>query len=194
MTIRIAVSAAALLGLAACGGGDGGIGGGFAALDAEYDALLDNFSVGTSTGTGVVDYSGVMLVANSLEPGSASSEGYMGSATMSMNFTSGDFEGDADGFYLVSIDPATGLPNGIITSVNPDGSVSSTNVTFDDTGIVDEFFTPVFTGSINGDALAGEGAGTFRDPDGTTVTIVETNGASGFTLDGVASDVNILGD
>lgn len=194
MSMRIGVSVAALLGLAACGGGAGNLGGGFSALDQEYDNLFAAIPIGSSTGTGTVNYEGVMFVATSLIPGAASADGYLGSADMSMNFNTGAFTGTADGFYLVSIDNATGTPSGILTTVNPDGSVSSTNVAFSDAGIVGTSFTPVFSGSINGDVLAGEGQGLFRDPNGTFVTIFETNGVSGFTVDGTPSDVTIIGN
>ena len=198
MTIRIAVSAAALLGLAACGGGGGTLGGsGAPALIAEFEALEDATPASTfGTGVGLVTYTGAMLVANDLNPASAttSDEGYLGTATMSMDFTNGEFRGKADGFYLVSIGTSTGNPDGFLTRVNADGSVDSVDVEFTDLSVVGDAFTPVFGGSINGDDLDGEGLGRFRDVDGSFVTIVETNGADGFTLNGLAADVEIFAD
>ena len=197
MFIRSVVSVAALVGLTACGGGGGTLGGPspeFLALDQAYDNLFLSVPTGSGLPSGNATYSGVILLASELQPGSASNAGYLGEASATWTLATGDFEGEATNFFYVSIDTATGRPNGIRTNFSPDGAVVSTNVEFDDLNVVAAGFTPTFGGTINGLAIAGTGDGLFRDTDGGFVTIFEDDPTSNVTLGGVATDVTILLD
>ena len=203
MTIRIAVSAAALLGLAACGGGDGGIGGPaatFGALANETSDRLDGtgvFITAAPVGTGNPTYSGVMFVAEDLDPaGGTSSSGYLGDIDITADFAGGTISGTADGFFDTVINTVTGKPTGFNTGPNPDGTVVSAGVGFTATGInASPSFNPDFTGTIDGNALTGTGTGLVRGPNGEQITIFEDDIACvvcDFQFGGTDGDVFIF--
>lgn len=207
MTIRIAVSAAALLGLAACGGGGGTLGGPAATyglLANEVSSRLDGTGVlitAAPTGTGNPTYSGVMLVAVDIDPGDgdpASNSGYLGEIDITADFGTGSISGTADGFFDVDIDTATGKPIGFNTGSNPDGTVVSSGVGFTASGIDSSpSFNPDFSGTIDSNTLDGLGSGLVRGNLGQQITIFETDpscSVCSFTLNGGEGDVFIFAD
>jgi hypothetical protein len=182
MTIRFVVSVAALVGLTACGGGGGNLGGGttFSGLNADYDALQNsanqvaNLFATNPLPTGAssnVGFEGVMLLAEDLDPagGGTSSTGYLGKATLLVDFDGGTVDGSAGDFFVVNLDTNTGDPTSSVTAIS--GSFAE----FDANAIVmpGASFTTPMTGTINSLALTGTGSGIFLGPNAALVQIID---------------------
>ena len=179
MFIRSVVSVAALVGLTACGGGgDSGLGGGAAAtffqLDQDYDRLLpaNPGTTAPALGSGVVQFSGIMLVGDDLNPSTPAPNAYFGRVAITMDFDNNDFDGSATDFVYVTL-AGTPFPTGLDTSEGVGGAVTSEDVKFVDPNVTSPVFSPVFSGTINGIELGGTARGEFLGVSADYVEIFE---------------------
>ena len=194
MTIRIAVSAAALLGLAACGGGgDSSIGSEaasrFVALDAEFDRVVDAnpiLAAPSIPSSGTADFSGVMLVGSDLQPGTTT-PAYLGDTSITVNFDSGALTGEANSFVFVDLNAGIN-PQGVNTSVGNDGAVTSTDVMFTAT-VTGVDFSPEFSGFIDEKELSGTASGEFLGTSAEYIQIFESCASCDFEFDGNPTDL-----
>ena len=186
MTIRFGISVAALLGLAACGGGGAGNLGGnvdlsdfpnasYGELDSATDRLVSySRTLEATSFSGTATYYGVILMAGDLDPrvGDAtgpgvSSEGVIGQVELMADFTdvspSGyTVDGTATNFYQTGINTSGSFEG------NPNGSSSGAlggSLTLSATGVTGNFFNLSASGTVDGDSVSGTFNDNLADPD-----------------------------
>jgi hypothetical protein len=173
MFFRSVVSAAALVGLTACGGGGAGNlsnpidlsdfpNASYGDLDTAVN-YLTGYRVSDSlieadlpdTPTSDLNYYGVMVLGDELDPGAASVTGYVGQVELSVNFDNQLISGSATNFYETEIDKDTGNPSGYIADHELDTlTLALRPATWDPLGTGTTFELDV-TGELDGQNITG---------------------------------------
>ncbi|MGI9388859.1 MAG: hypothetical protein ACR2O1_02280 [Boseongicola sp.] len=208
MSMRILISSTALFALAACGGGsDGpGIGDGDATFG-ELVADQANFAILEGLGKtpvlpgGAATYGGSMLIAEDLyntgagfrtmvdgtvfgDPDGFSTTGYIGEASLTADFATGDGDGTVTNFYEATIDGVTGALTGSVGATAP-----TDMITLDGTAAT-PFFVATATGTVDAMPVAGVIAMGFDGP-GAVGVLGESTPINRMTLDGDDVDARL---
>ena len=194
MSLRMVVSSAALVALAACGGG--GIFGvdldagdaDFAGLDIETDRLksyLASAPTAVLPTVNVVNYDGVILMGDDLTLPGVSATGYLGQVDVDVDFAVGarSINGTAGNFYAANLD-ALGDPDSEI------GSVAGALVLVGGDFVANDFTFDV-DGNVDGMLVDGNMRGSFALPGAQAfISSVDTS----FMVGGVEYDAAIIAD
>jgi len=209
MSMRFVISSSALIALSACGGGAGGPGIGDG--DATFDELVadqGNFALlealgktGILPGAGTATYGGSMLIAEDLyntgagfrtmvdgtlfnDPDGFSTTGYIGEASITADFGTGDVDGTVTNFYGANIDGVTGA----LTSSA--GATAPTDmITLDGTAATPHFVATA-AGTVDTLAVGGVIAMGFYGP-GAFGVLGESTPVNRMTLGGVDVDARL---